>query len=339
MRKENEHLYIGHPSQVQRMEEHILKGGKGDGLRLLEVNNGDGLEFTVSLDRCADLSRLSYKGVNMGYFAPCGYVAPTYYDSVGFGFLKSFTAGLMTTCGFINTGAPCDDDGEKLPQHGTIGNVPADSVNYWTDDEGQHIYAEIREARFFGQNYLLKRRIDCPNGKNCVEITDTVVNIGGVTAPLMYLYHCNIGYPILSEDAKMYIPSKTVAPCDDHAAEDIDTWDELYPPQAGYQEQCYFHTVHDKDDWSFAAIFNEVENLGIAVEFNAKELGYLTEWRMLGTREYVVGLEPGNGFPLSRVRQREVGNLKMIEPGEEMTFHLRFNVIENEEQAKAYKTK
>ena len=31
--------YIGHKSQVARVEEHRLVGGKGDGIRLLEVDN------------------------------------------------------------------------------------------------------------------------------------------------------------------------------------------------------------------------------------------------------------------------------------------------------------
>ena len=81
--------YIGNPMQIRGVEEHRLCGGKGDGMRLFQIRNGKGLEITVSADRCADISRLTYKGVNFGYFSPCGYVAPSYYDSVGAGFLKS----------------------------------------------------------------------------------------------------------------------------------------------------------------------------------------------------------------------------------------------------------
>ena len=89
------HWYLGHPSQLFGVEEHRLVGGKGDGMRLFEVKNGKGMELTVSADRCADIARLSYKGDNMGYFSPAGYVAPAYYDDKGTGFLKSFTAVCM----------------------------------------------------------------------------------------------------------------------------------------------------------------------------------------------------------------------------------------------------
>ena len=70
--------YIGHESQLYGVEEVRLVGGRGDGMRLLNIKNGKGLELTLSADRCADISRLSLCGVNFGYFAPCGYVAPTY---------------------------------------------------------------------------------------------------------------------------------------------------------------------------------------------------------------------------------------------------------------------
>ena len=81
--------YFGHESQLYRVEEHRLIGGKGDNMRLFEVNNGSGLEFTICADRSADISRLSYQGINLSYFSVCGYTAPTYYDKTGLNFLKS----------------------------------------------------------------------------------------------------------------------------------------------------------------------------------------------------------------------------------------------------------
>ena len=62
--------YIGHEHQISGVEEHRLVGGRGDNMRLFEVRNGKGLEFTLSADRCSDISRLSFDGVNLGYFSP-----------------------------------------------------------------------------------------------------------------------------------------------------------------------------------------------------------------------------------------------------------------------------
>lgn len=119
--------YIGHPSQLSGVEEYRLIGGKGDGMRLLQVRNGLGLEFTVSADRAADITRLTYEGVNYSYISPSGYVAPAYYDQQEFGFLKSFTCGFLTTCGLSNIGVPTEDESGKTGLHGTISHIPAGS--------------------------------------------------------------------------------------------------------------------------------------------------------------------------------------------------------------------
>lgn len=52
--------YIGHESQLYAIEEHRLTGGRGDRMRLYGVNNGKGLEMTVSPDRNGDIARLRY---------------------------------------------------------------------------------------------------------------------------------------------------------------------------------------------------------------------------------------------------------------------------------------
>ena len=105
----NQSAYYGHESQLFGVEEVRLQGGKGDGMRLLQVRNGKGLEFTVSADRCADISRLIFRGENCGFFSANGYVAPAYYDDKEDGWLKNFTAGFLTTCGLLAVGAPCTD--------------------------------------------------------------------------------------------------------------------------------------------------------------------------------------------------------------------------------------
>ncbi len=37
--------YIGHDSQLYGIEEHRLVGGKGDGMRLYEINNGQDIHI------------------------------------------------------------------------------------------------------------------------------------------------------------------------------------------------------------------------------------------------------------------------------------------------------
>ena len=317
--------YIGHESQLYGVEEVRLVGGRGDGMRLLNIKNGKGLELTVSADRCADISRLSLGGVNFGYFAPCGYVAPTYYDHVGAGFLKSFTAGFLTTCGLSDVGSPCVDDGEETPLHGTISNTPAEIVNYWTDDKYIHVMARVRDAQIFGRQMLLDREYLISLDSNEMTMTDTVTNIGAGEVPLQMLYHCNIGYPLLDEDTELSIPSVEVTPRNAHAAEDIQNCLKMEKPQPGYEERCYFHKMQGE---AKVTVYNKKLSKGLIMSYDSNVLKYFTEWKMMGVHDYVLGIEPGNTLPDGRDVMRAKGLLEMLAPGEKKTHSIKFTFTE-----------
>lgn len=317
--------YIGHNSQLNSVEEVRLVGGKGDGMRLLQIRNAAGLEMTVSSDRCADISRLIFKGDNMGYFSPSGYVAPSYYDGKGLGFLKSFTAGFLTTCGLVAVGAPCIDDGEELPQHGTIGNTPCEKIWWDEDDENIYVHANINDSGIFARKLYLKRLICISKKESKFTITDTVENQGDTESPVMILYHMNMGYPLLSENAVVEIPSVSVKPRDDHAAKDLDTWYKMLQPTVGFEEQCYVHRFGSN---AYASIYNPDIRKGLSITFDPRCLDHLTEWKMMGHRDYVLGLEPGNCHTNGRNIVRKEGDLKFLQPGESTSFEVIVTLYE-----------
>ena len=317
--------YIGHTNQIYGVEEVRLVGGKGDGMRLLQVRNGKGLEFTVSLDRAADISRLSLCGSNFGYFAPCGYVSPKYYDGVGIGFLKSFTAGFITTCGLCAVGSPCTDDGEETPLHGTISNIPCENFGHWEKDGKLYIKATVRDAAIFARQLLLEREYIVSLTENEIVLRDTVKNIGSVESPLQLLYHCNMGYPLLDENAVISIPAKSVSPRNAHAATDIENCLKVEKPQNGYEEMCYYHEMQGD---TIVSIFNPTIGKGLEMHYDADNLKYFTQWKMMGEYDYVMGLEPGNCLPDGRNVMREKGILETLAPGAERTFEIKFKFIE-----------
>ena len=75
--------YIGHPLQIRGAETVTLSCGKGEGMKYIIVRNGLGIELWISLDRCADLTRVTFEGCYMGYFSACGHVSSAYYDKDG----------------------------------------------------------------------------------------------------------------------------------------------------------------------------------------------------------------------------------------------------------------
>ena len=328
-RKIMNEAYIGHDSQLSGVEEHRLVGGRGDGMRLLQVRNGLGLEFTVSADRCADIARLSFKGDNYAFISPCGYVSPAYYDDKGLGWLKSFTAGFLTTCGLTAVGSPTKDAGEELPLHGRIANTPAENIRWETEDEAITIRADMSEAWLFAHKLKLRREIVCSKVKNELTVTDRVKNFGDRESPLMLLYHMNMGYPLLSETAELFIPSENVTARTENARRAIGSWAEVLPPQAGYEEQCFYHEFLETGR---AGIYNPAIGKGVLISFDTAELDCLTQWKMMGVRDYVMGLEPGNCYPDGRDVMRAEDRLKFIAPGEEKKFTVRITIVENRGQ-------
>ena len=327
--------YIGHDSQIRGVEELRLVGGKGDGMRLLQVRNGKGLEFTVSADRCADITRLSFKGDNYSFISPCGYVAPAYYDDQGVNWLQSFTAGFVTTCGLSAVGNPCEDDGEMTSLHGKVGNIPAERIYWDEDEENIWIKAIVREARIFERKLKLTRTITVSKKENTLTLRDSIENEGDAQSPLMVLYHMNMGYPLLSETAELYVPAESVAPRNEHSAKDLDTWNKVLTPQPGFVEQCYFHTFGEKP--GRAGIYNPAIGKGLLMEFDTKLLDHFTQWKMMGVRDYVVGLEPGNCHPDGRDVMRKQGKLKFIDPGDVITYEIKLTMIDGTDQWAAVK--
>ena len=320
--------YIGHDSQLFGIEEHRLVGGKGDGMRLYEINNGKGLELTISPDRNGDITRLRFKGINMSYMSPCGYVAPAYYDSTGSNWLNSFTAGFLTTCGLNGVGTPCTDKGEDIPLHGSIANTPCDQTYFFEEEDCGStdlvVKTITKDETIFGRKLRLNREIRVSTEENCFTITDTIENTGDKVEPFELLYHMNMGYPLLDEDSIVTIPSAEVTPRDGHAADDIDNWMHMEKPTDNYQERCYYHRFAGGKQC--VSIKQPKLDTELAIEFDPDNLDGFVEWKMMGVRDYVLGLECGNCYPDGRDVMRKTGMLKFLEPGQKKTYQVKINL-------------
>ena len=323
----------GHPSQLFSVEEMRLVGGKGDGMRILQLKNGMGLMATVAADRCLDLYRLEYKGINLGFFSPSGYVAPAYYDKDEF--LRSFTAGFFTTCGLDSAGAPCDDNGYKCVMHGRIGNTPCENLTYKADYTADRpvikVSGDMNEGVLFGEKMLLHREMTMDGNK--IKVVDTVSNLSGLEQPSMQLYHINLGYPLLDEGVELMIPTKSVIARDSRAEEGINEWNEFPSPTPGFDEQCYYHRLGVKDGKTAVAVYNKKLGIGVKIGFSADTLNHFTEWKMPGTRDYVLGLEPANCRVEGRANMKKIGKLKVMKSFENITFKFDIEIIDGENAA------
>lgn len=320
--------YVGHPLQTRGAEQYIMQNSKGDGMHFIYVRNGLGLEAWISLDRCADLSRVIFKGYNYAFMSPCGYVAPSYYNIDGMAFLDSFTAGFFTTCGLSNVGGRCEENGTSYPMHGTISNIPAILTRMEDDCEGITIEATIREGVLFGKKMVLKRKYYFSYTENTIKVDDTVINESDFDAPLMILYHCNMGYPLLTEKSLVKIPNNSFSARDEEAQKYIENACEMEVPQDCFKERCYYYDVLEKNGTAKVGIYNGDINKGLVMAYEKSALPCFTEWKMMGKTDYVLGLEPGNCNPNGYVETKKNNSLKVLKPDEKENFSLEFTFIE-----------
>jgi len=331
--------YVGDLSQLFGVKDYRLVGGKAEGVRAVDIKNGSGLELTVLPDRGLDIAYLSYKGMNLSYISKTGIVAPQYYNDSGPKFLRNFLGGFLTTCGLVQAGSHCVDQGQEFGLHGRISNTPAEEIyagtEFLQDTAVMKVKGKVREAAMFGENIVLNREITVPYGENKFIISDTIENQGFRDEPLMVLYHCNLGYPLLTSKSYLLSRSKSVHPRDEEAAKGINDYNKFQLPTPNYQEQVFYHQLnYDKQGKTFAALINPIQQIGLAIWFNKNQLWNLTQWKQLGEGEYVLGIEPGNCHVGGREKARKDGTLEFIKPGEIREFQLEIQIVEGQEDIK-----
>lgn len=319
--------YTGHQLQLYGVQKLIIAEGKGKGLEVLRVRNQSGLDFYLLIDRALDFGQLLLNGVNLSYLSTAGYVHPHYYDYEGNGFLKSFTAGFMTTCGLTQVGSANNDNGEELPLHGTVAHLPASNVSYKLTNDEIIIKGTIFDETIFAYKLVMERTIIVALKENVIQIIDKITNRGDLLTPHQIIYHCNFGYPFLNEKTKIKINSKNHYGRDENAKHFISEFDQIKPPTAGFVERCYFHQF-DENKPGNAEIINDEMNIKVVLSFNPNDLNCLTQWNLFNKRDYVLGIEPGNAFPIGRSASRKEGSLQFINPNESVIHQLTIKFSE-----------
>ncbi|MCE5315617.1 MAG: aldose 1-epimerase family protein [Armatimonadota bacterium] len=329
---------VGDIFQIGGVRKVILADGPHQGVEAVEFRTGSGFTFFAVPGRGLDITIAQHNGRSLSWRSAAGEMTPALYEEQGIGWLRSFPGGLVATCGLTYLGAPCEDMGEKLGAHGRYSNTPASNVyvdGEWDgDDYIMWAMGKVRESRLFGENILLKRRVSAVLGENKFQIHDTVTNEGPRRSPHMLLYHINGGFPAVDEGSLFVSPTMNAAPRDADAEVDKEHFYRMDAPTNGFAERCYYHDMAaDLDGWVYAALINKNmpagEQFGFYVKYNKNELPKFIQWKMNGTREYVVGMEPANCLVEGRDKDRQRGILQFLKPGETREYHLEIGVLAN----------
>jgi hypothetical protein len=329
--------HVGDLSQVAGVKLGEWSDGNERGLRVAEVRSGSGLAFTILLERGMDIGPASYKGLPLAWISPAGFSHPMYYDPLGTNWLRSFGGGLLTGCGLTSAGSPGEDEGEVLGLHGRLSNLPAQRVRVdeiWQEDECSFaVEGEMKQVRVFGENLHLKRRITTGLGSNTIAIHDVIKNHGTTASPLMFLYHINLGFPLLDENVELAAKAHPVEARDAIAETGVKEWMRFQPPTPGYQEQVFYHDLPaDENGWAAIEVVNRARHLQLGVRFQKETLPNLVQWKMMGQGTYVLGLEPANCHVSGRSAERARGSLQFLQAGESREFRVEITVNEAAEE-------
>lgn len=327
--KEKLSPYLADFDQLVSVCESEISTGGGRGNRIIEIDNGSELRFTVSPDRAMDIVNASFRGVPLVFRTPSGYRSRMEYDPAGIGWLRTWQGGLMTTCGLRSAGSPDESSG----LHGRIGNQPAEDVGVtrtWSEDGSEYrvqVRGVIREACLFGENLRLERTISTAYGKNEICVHDRVINLGPDDDFVQIVYHCNFGYPFVSPAIRFVLPEHRIIPRDENAAADLANWMRMPEPQENMPpEECFFHELPaDENGWASFVMENDDVKIRAAVAYDTATLPRVCQWKLFQKNRYVLGVEPTNTTLNGRLKEIADGVAVPLKDGESMDFRIRFS--------------
>ncbi len=336
-------------ARVGRLEQvagiRLVEGGDGAerGVRVLRCWSGAGFEFEILVDRGFDIGGAWLGGRPLAWCSPAGLVGPWYSEPGGIGWFRGFPGGLVSTCGLDHTLLGGDDDAtvfnyphrrtENYGLHGRYTGLPARLAGYGAAWDGEECVlwaqGEVVQAALFGEQLILRRRVEADVGGSHLRITDVVTNIGPTACPHMLLYHCNVGFPVVDEGAELLYPAGS-GTCVSEAC--TAGYRRLAAPRADFVEECYEHDMAaGADGIVSAAVVNRALGLGVFQRYPRAALPFHITWRQLGTVAYVVAMEPSTNHDAGRFDARSRGELQHLAPGESRSYSLSIGALDGAE--------
>lgn len=330
--------HVGDLRQIAGVQPFELSDGRERGVRSVNVRNAAGLEFTVITDRGMSLTDLRFHGVPLPFISSVDVAHPAYAEHTGLGWLRTWPAGFSTPCGLTQVGSPGHDGGEELGIHGRISSLPASHIycrEEWQGDEYVlSVEGRVQQSAVFGENLVLHRRIWTKLDQPRLWIEDTIENRGFSPAPLLFLQHFNLGFPLVDASARLELPPHTTEPRDAAARSGLEHYREFSEPIAAYAEQVFYHDLQPDPSGTVEVrfvnpAFNANQGLGVALRYSTADYPIFVQWKMMGEGLYVVGLEPANCHVEGRAAERARGTLQTIEPQTTRTFNLEVAFFNN----------
>lgn len=332
----------------------VLRGGRRDGVDVVEVNNG-ALSFTVIPTRGMGLWKGQFHGDRIGWDSPVkdGPVNPAHVNLMswgGLGWLDGFDE-LLARCGLENNGAPFEVKSEKpdgsesnttFPLHGRIANTPASYAAIHIAETAPFeiaVEGHVDESKLFGPQIRMITKVTTTPGSNRVTVRDEFLNLKESPTEMQILYHWNFGAPYLEEGSRFAAPAKVVVPRNARAVEGLGHYDVYGGSETGFEEQVYFFELlsSPRDGRTLALLRNRDGDKGVVLRFATEQLPCFTLWKRTGGRAegYVTGLEPATNYPNPRPFEKLRGRVLTLPPGGRYVTETVFEALDSREAVAA----
>lgn len=327
------------------VSKRTLRGGKREGVDLIEVDNGR-LAFSLIPTRGMAFWKAGLTDLPLAWKSPItdGPVHPAFVNlqnGGGLGWLEGFDE-LLARCGLETNGAPYTDGETRYGLHGRIGNTPARYVSVQAGDRPDApivVEGHVDETRLFFTQVRMKTTVTTAPGSRLVTVRDEFFNPSDTPQEVEILYHWNFGPPLLEEGARFAAPLKTVVPRNARAAEGLGHFDVYNAPEPGFAEQVYFFELlaDPADGRTLTLLRDRAGSKGVALRFLKSELPAFTLWKATGGLKsgYVTGLEPGTNYPNPKPFEKKNGRVVSLEPGGSYVAETTLEVLDTAEAVAA----
>jgi hypothetical protein len=323
---------LGPSTAPWSVTKRTLRGGRRDGVDLVEVDNG-ALAFSVVPTRGMGIWKARLKGTPVAWNSPVtdGPVNPAFINLMsggGLGWLEGFDE-LLARCGLENNGAPYVEGRTTFGLHGKIANTPARyvAVHAGGGPDGLiSIEGHVDESRLFFTQVRMATTVTTAPGSSRLTVRDEFRNLSDVPQEMQVLYHWNFGPPFLEEGARFAAPARAVVPRDQRAAEGIGHFDVYGAPEPGFAEQAYYFDLLAKpgtglaapaEERTLAMLRDRAGDRAVVLRFDRSQLPAFALWKCTGGLKsgYVTGLEPGTNYPNPRPFEKQRGRVVTLPPG------------------------
>lgn len=317
MEREKFYRYSGNDEQVYGVRRLLIDEGTAKGNAIYEVHTAGGLELDILPDSGLDIGHLRFRGVNINYMTKNGYDNPNRFLPIPGNFDHTFSGGMLYTCGLLSAGPGNTDtegDGEFHPLHGRFHGQSARNLFGYVDGDNICVGGEVKETKQGGQNFSVRRKFTIPAFGSEVLLEDEITNLTPSPVEYMMLYHCNFGWPMLSEKAILEFPeNRKVTPRTKYAADNINAQCEITAPIDGEEEQVFFNEMHSQSE-AFVRLKNPELGIKAELTWSLDTLPILAQWKNMRSGDYVLGLEPSSCYIMGRSQERKEGRLQVIKP-------------------------